>query len=44
MFRRLFTRFVAPTTTISDRDAHFYNQQFAKVLKRFGVTHKVAIL
>nr|GEV57199.1 hypothetical protein [Tanacetum cinerariifolium] len=31
-----------PRAIISDRGTHFYNDQFAKVMLKFGVTHRVA--
>jgi len=37
--KKLFSRFGAPRTIISDRGAHFCNSQFAKILKRYGVSH-----
>ncbi|KAK6145014.1 hypothetical protein DH2020_021834 [Rehmannia glutinosa] len=40
--KKLFTRFGTPRAIISDRGTHFCNNQFDKVLKRYGVTHRVA--
>ncbi|XP_039134224.1 uncharacterized protein LOC120271614 [Dioscorea cayenensis subsp. rotundata] len=34
--------FGAPRAIISDRGTHFCNAQFAKILKRYGVSHKMA--
>nr|GEX65204.1 reverse transcriptase domain-containing protein [Tanacetum cinerariifolium] len=34
--------FGTPRAIISDRDTHFYNDQFAKVMLRYGVTHRLA--
>nr|XP_043639118.1 uncharacterized protein K02A2.6-like [Erigeron canadensis] len=38
--KQLFCRFGVPRALISDRDTHFANHQLAKVLKRYGVTHR----
>nr|GEZ95512.1 reverse transcriptase domain-containing protein [Tanacetum cinerariifolium] len=35
----LFARFGAPRAIISDRGTHFCNDQFAKVMQKYGVTH-----
>nr|GEX04692.1 reverse transcriptase domain-containing protein [Tanacetum cinerariifolium] len=35
-------RFGTPRTIISDRGTHFYNDQFAKVMLKYGVTHRLA--
>ncbi|XP_071702765.1 uncharacterized protein [Rutidosis leptorrhynchoides] len=40
--KRLFTRFGTPKALISDRGTHFCNNQLEKVLKRYGVTHKIS--
>nr|GEV62795.1 reverse transcriptase domain-containing protein [Tanacetum cinerariifolium] len=32
----------APRAMISDRGTHFYNYQFAKVMLKYGVTHRLA--
>ncbi|GJS38970.1 reverse transcriptase domain-containing protein, partial [Tanacetum coccineum] len=37
--KSLFARFSAPRAIISDRGTHFYNDQFAKVKLKYGVTH-----
>nr|GEV03074.1 reverse transcriptase domain-containing protein [Tanacetum cinerariifolium] len=42
--KNLFARFVTPRAIISDRGTHFYNDQFAKVMQKFGVTHPLATL
>ncbi|GJW99674.1 reverse transcriptase domain-containing protein [Tanacetum coccineum] len=39
----LFARFGTPRAIISDRDTHFCNDQFAKVMLKYGVTHLLAI-
>ncbi|GKA09475.1 reverse transcriptase domain-containing protein [Tanacetum coccineum] len=31
-----------PRTIISDRDTHFCNDQFSKVMLKYGVTHRLA--
>nr|GEY06970.1 reverse transcriptase domain-containing protein [Tanacetum cinerariifolium] len=36
--KSLFARFGAPRAIISDRDTHFCNDQFAKVMRKYGVT------
>ncbi|CAL9019012.1 unnamed protein product, partial [Prunus brigantina] len=38
----IFTRFGTPRAIISDGGSHFVNQAFAALLKKYGVTHKVA--
>nr|GFA15088.1 hypothetical protein [Tanacetum cinerariifolium] len=38
--KSLFTRFGAPRAIISDRDTHFCNDQYAKVMLKYGVTHR----
>nr|GEW26998.1 reverse transcriptase domain-containing protein [Tanacetum cinerariifolium] len=35
-------RFGTPRAIISDRGTHFYNDQFAKVMLKYGVTHRLA--
>nr|GEU77105.1 reverse transcriptase domain-containing protein [Tanacetum cinerariifolium]GEU81599.1 reverse transcriptase domain-containing protein [Tanacetum cinerariifolium] len=40
---RLVTRFGTPRSIISDRGTHFCNDQFAKVMLKYGVTHRLAI-
>nr|GEV13216.1 reverse transcriptase domain-containing protein [Tanacetum cinerariifolium] len=42
--KNLFARFVTPRAIISDRGTHFYNDHFAKVMQKFGVTHRLATL
>ncbi|GKE79263.1 reverse transcriptase domain-containing protein, partial [Tanacetum coccineum] len=39
---QLFSRFGTPRAIISDRDTHFCNGQFAKVLAKYGVTHRLS--
>ncbi|GJT34421.1 reverse transcriptase domain-containing protein [Tanacetum coccineum] len=38
----LFARFGTPRAIISDCDTHFYNDQFAKVMLKYGVTHRLS--
>nr|GEX43836.1 reverse transcriptase domain-containing protein [Tanacetum cinerariifolium] len=40
--KNLFARFGTPSAIISDRGTHFFNDQFAKVMQKFGVTHRLA--
>nr|GEZ28102.1 reverse transcriptase domain-containing protein [Tanacetum cinerariifolium] len=40
--KNLFARFGAPRAIISDRGTHFYNDQFTKVMQKYGVTHRLA--
>nr|GEV34610.1 reverse transcriptase domain-containing protein [Tanacetum cinerariifolium] len=40
--KNLFTRFGAPRAIISDRGTHFCNDQFTKVMQKYGVTHRLA--
>nr|GEX21459.1 reverse transcriptase domain-containing protein [Tanacetum cinerariifolium] len=39
----LFARFGTPRAIISDRGTHFCNDQFAKVMLEYGVTHRLSI-
>nr|GEV58466.1 reverse transcriptase domain-containing protein [Tanacetum cinerariifolium] len=41
--KSLFARFGTPRAIISDRETHFCNDQFAKVMLKYGVTHRLAI-
>nr|GEX12282.1 reverse transcriptase domain-containing protein [Tanacetum cinerariifolium] len=41
--KSLFDRFGTPRAIISDRDMHFFNDQFAKVMLKYAVTHRLAI-
>nr|GEW49424.1 hypothetical protein [Tanacetum cinerariifolium] len=41
--KSLFARFGNPRAIISDRGTHFCNDQFAKVMLKYGVTHRLAI-
>nr|GEX41034.1 reverse transcriptase domain-containing protein [Tanacetum cinerariifolium] len=40
--KNLFARFGTPQAIISDRGTHFCNDQFAKVMLKYGVTHRLA--
>ncbi|GKB09410.1 reverse transcriptase domain-containing protein [Tanacetum coccineum] len=40
--KSLFSRFGAPRAIISDRGTHFCNDQFAKVMLKYGVTHRLS--
>ncbi|GJS93882.1 reverse transcriptase domain-containing protein [Tanacetum coccineum] len=40
--KSLFARSGTPRAIISDRGTHFCNDQFAKVMSRYGVTHRLA--
>nr|GFA73935.1 reverse transcriptase domain-containing protein [Tanacetum cinerariifolium] len=41
-FLNLFARFGAPRAIVSDHGTHFYNYQFAKVMLKYGVTHRLS--
>nr|GEY18157.1 reverse transcriptase domain-containing protein [Tanacetum cinerariifolium] len=40
--KNLFARFGTPRAIISDRGTYFCNDQFAKFMQKFGVTHRLA--
>nr|GEU32460.1 reverse transcriptase domain-containing protein [Tanacetum cinerariifolium] len=40
--KSLFARFRTPRAIISDRRTHFCNDKFAKVMSKYGVTHRLA--
>ncbi|GJU42329.1 reverse transcriptase domain-containing protein [Tanacetum coccineum] len=40
--KSLFARFGAPRAIISDRETYFCNDQFAKVMLKYGVTHRLS--
>ncbi|GJW22802.1 reverse transcriptase domain-containing protein [Tanacetum coccineum] len=42
--KTLFSRFGAPRAIISDRGTHFCNDQFTKVMLKYGVTHRLSIV
>nr|GEX16550.1 reverse transcriptase domain-containing protein [Tanacetum cinerariifolium] len=41
-FKSLFSRFGTPRAIISDRGTHFCNDQFARVMTKYGITHRLA--
>ncbi|GJS62116.1 reverse transcriptase domain-containing protein [Tanacetum coccineum] len=40
ILKSLFARFGTPRAIISDRGTYFFNDQFAKVMLKYGVTHR----
>nr|GEV41100.1 reverse transcriptase domain-containing protein [Tanacetum cinerariifolium] len=40
--KSLFARFGTPRAIISDRGIHFCNDKFAKVISKYGVTHRLS--
>nr|GEZ08677.1 reverse transcriptase domain-containing protein [Tanacetum cinerariifolium] len=40
--KSLFSRFGTPKAIISDGGTHLYNDQFAKVMSKYGVTHRLS--
>ncbi|GJS20197.1 reverse transcriptase domain-containing protein [Tanacetum coccineum] len=42
ILKSLFARFGTPRAIISDRGTYFYNDQFVKVMLKYGVTHRLA--
>ncbi|GJW81773.1 reverse transcriptase domain-containing protein [Tanacetum coccineum] len=40
--KQLFSRFGTPRDIISDRGTHFCNDQFSKVLQKYGVMHRLS--
>lgn len=40
--KKLFSQFGSPRAIISDRGTHFYNTQFERVMKKYGVNHRIA--
>nr|GEW76205.1 reverse transcriptase domain-containing protein [Tanacetum cinerariifolium] len=40
--KSLFSKFGTPKAIISDRGAHFYNDQFLRVMAKYGVTHRLS--
>ncbi|GJW47668.1 reverse transcriptase domain-containing protein [Tanacetum coccineum] len=42
ILKSLFVRFGTPRAIISDRGTHFYNDQFAKVMLKYGSTHRLS--
>nr|GEZ92226.1 reverse transcriptase domain-containing protein [Tanacetum cinerariifolium] len=41
ILKSLFSRFRTPKAIISDRGTHFCNDQFARVMSNYGVTHRL---
>ena len=41
--KNILSRFEVPRATISDGGPHFCNRSFETLLKKYGVTHKVAL-
>nr|GEW11063.1 reverse transcriptase domain-containing protein [Tanacetum cinerariifolium] len=42
ILKSLFSRFGTPKAIISDRGTHFCNDQFARVMSKYGVTHRLS--
>nr|GFD14776.1 reverse transcriptase domain-containing protein [Tanacetum cinerariifolium] len=42
--KSFLVRFGTPRAIISDRGMHFYNDQFIKVMLKYGVTHRLATM
>ncbi|GJR84557.1 reverse transcriptase domain-containing protein [Tanacetum coccineum] len=42
ILKSLFAQFGTPRAIISDRGTHFCNDQFAKVMLKYGVTHRLS--
>nr|GEW15036.1 reverse transcriptase domain-containing protein [Tanacetum cinerariifolium] len=40
--KNIFARFGAPRAIINDRGTHFCNDQFTKVMQKYGVTHRLS--
>nr|GEW80276.1 reverse transcriptase domain-containing protein [Tanacetum cinerariifolium] len=40
--KSLFSQFGTPKAIISDRGTHFCNNQFTKVMSKYGVTHRLS--
>nr|GEV04913.1 reverse transcriptase domain-containing protein [Tanacetum cinerariifolium] len=40
--KSLFSRFGTPKAIISNRGTHFYNDQFSRVMLKYGVTHRLS--
>nr|GEV22345.1 reverse transcriptase domain-containing protein [Tanacetum cinerariifolium] len=40
--KSIFSRFGTPRAIISDRGTHFCNDQFSRVMTKYGVTHRLA--
>nr|GFC10636.1 reverse transcriptase domain-containing protein [Tanacetum cinerariifolium] len=42
ILKSLFSRFGTPKAIISDRGTHFCNEQFSRVMLKYGVTHRLS--
>nr|GEX94807.1 reverse transcriptase domain-containing protein [Tanacetum cinerariifolium] len=42
ILKSLFSRFGTPKAIISDKGTHFCNDQFARVMSKYGVTHRLS--
>nr|GEU57988.1 reverse transcriptase domain-containing protein [Tanacetum cinerariifolium] len=42
ILKSLFSRFGTPKAIISDRGTHFCNDQFARIMSKYGVTHRLS--
>ncbi|GKC41591.1 reverse transcriptase domain-containing protein [Tanacetum coccineum] len=42
ILKSLFARFGTPRAIISDRGTYFCNDQFAKVMRKYGITHRLS--
>nr|GEZ41439.1 reverse transcriptase domain-containing protein [Tanacetum cinerariifolium] len=42
ILKSLFSRFGTPKAIISDRGTHFCNDQFSRVMEKYGVTHRLS--
>nr|GEV82761.1 reverse transcriptase domain-containing protein [Tanacetum cinerariifolium] len=42
LLKSFFTRFGTPRAIINDRSTHFCNEQFANVMLKYGVTHRLS--
>nr|GFA12294.1 reverse transcriptase domain-containing protein [Tanacetum cinerariifolium] len=40
--KSLFSLFETPKAIISDKGTHFYNDQFSRVMSKYGVTHRLS--
>ena len=41
--RNILSRFGTPRTIISDRESHFYNKVFDKLMRRYGIKHIMSL-
>nr|GFB73152.1 reverse transcriptase domain-containing protein [Tanacetum cinerariifolium] len=42
ILKSLFSRFETPKAIISDRGTHFCNDQFSRIMSKYGVTHRLS--